>query len=385
MEKIIGQTETNGRLCPFVEKPYNDCHFIKTKSQDIALTTFYCYKNFEICRIYRNCSNSSNDVNGGNGSKGKDHAQVFTERLSQINKKLIIGLVLFVFLTAMLVSNAFANAGIYGESVDFLDLLDQRTFSADYYAPSESEGGLTGYWHGFSISWDISYDQTAQLWSYEYTLSGSKAISHFILEVTNPSLANEIINPRIKMGSDDDEESSSHDGHGKYSSDNDGEDDDDSDNDWTPVSIKGPQFWGNEGNSTPGLPAGLLYGIKFDVGGNPITYAFETAKDPVLGNFYSKDGVDSIKQCKLRVSLDVYAYNNALGITGFNSSDKLDFIVRPDGGDYPPVVPEPVSSTLFFCGGAVLAVRRYMKKHKENSKMFSNLPNKNIKDKEGLK
>lgn len=346
----MGQTETNGRLCPFVHKPYNDCHFVKMKSQDIALTTFYCYKNFEICGIYRNGSNGSNDGNDGNGNRGKDYAQVFTERLNQINKKLIIGLVLFVFLTAMLVSNAFATASIYGQSVDFQDMIDQRTFSADYYGPTESEGGLTGYWPGFSILWDISYDQTAQLWDYEYTLTGNKAISHFILEVSSPSSANDIINPLVKKGSGD----------------------------WTSISIYGPQLWTpGTGNSNPGMPASGLYGIKFDTGANLVSYSFQTVNDPVWGNFYSKDGKTG--------GNNIYAYNNALGITGFNSNDKLDFIVRPDGGNNPPVVPEPVSSILFFSGGAVLAVRRYTKKHKENSKMFSNLPNKNIKEKEGLR
>jgi hypothetical protein len=37
-------------------------------------------------------------------------------------------------------------------------------------------------------------------------------------------------------------------------------------------------------------------------------------------------------------------------IEGFNSNNKLDFIVRPDGGN-PPVAPEPVLFTI--AGGGI--------------------------------
>ena len=69
-----------------------------------------------------------------------------------------------------------AKAGIYGESVGFMDLQDQRTFSlSPSYSPNQSEGGLNGYWpYSFSISWDISYDLDTTLWHYEYNLSASK-------------------------------------------------------------------------------------------------------------------------------------------------------------------------------------------------------------------
>jgi hypothetical protein len=58
----------------------------------------------------------------------------------------------------------------------------------------------------------------------------------------------------------------------------------------------------------------------------------------------------------------VHAYNHALALENFDSNNKLDFIVRPDGGSNPPVVPEPASSLLFLTGCAVFAYRHYFKK-----------------------
>ncbi|MBI5195185.1 MAG: hypothetical protein HZA10_02565 [Nitrospirae bacterium] len=319
------------------------------KSQDIAMAMFYCYENFEICGIYRSGEYCA-------------HAPAMAIKLKQISKKMIVGLIALIFFAALMTGNAFAS--LYGQSVDFQDLVDQRTFSAENYNPGSSTGGLTGLWPGFSISWDISYDTTVSLWNYEYTLQGSKDISHFILEVSNPSLATDILNARYKIGVEDSDDSEHSRSFGflkssDHSGDSDDEDNDSDSSGWTPAAIEGPQVWWNQGNSEPGLPT-PLYGIKFDVGGEYISYSFQTTKDPVWGNFYAKDGRTKVG----RTQMDVYAYNDALGISGFNSDNKLDFIPRPDGGSNLPTAPEPVSTILFFSGGAVLTVRNYFKKRK---------------------
>jgi hypothetical protein len=216
------------------------------------------------------------------------------------------------------------HASQYGESVQFEDLHDQRTFSlTPDYDPDQSEGGLSGHWpYSFIISWDITYNINALIWHYEYNLSvAKKDISHFILELTDTAQYDDITNIFING---------------------------------TPATVEGPQIWTHAGNQS--IP-NSFYGIKFDQGGGSVSYSFDTSLDPVWGNFYAKGGSDHGNL--------INAYNNALEENNFNSDNKLDFIVRPDGGSSPPVVPEPVSSTLFIVGGATLGFRRFRKKFKK--------------------
>ncbi len=270
-------------------------------------------------------------------------------------KKLI--LILFVLILCIVTST---HAGLYGESVQFEDLHDQRTFShSPDYDPDQSEGGLSGNWpYSFNISWDISYDFTSMLWHYEYNLSVSKKdISHFILELSDTAQYADISNVRI---------------NGKH------------------ASIEGPKTWKKAGNQQLSQS---FYGMKFDDGGSSVIYSFDTALDPVWGNFYVKGGNDRFdndsdsgdsddsdsdsddrdghwrerhekEEHGKREKIELYAYNNALGFHEFNSEDKLDFIVRPNGGSNPPVVPEPISSALFITGGATIGLRRFLKKRK---------------------
>jgi len=220
-----------------------------------------------------------------------------------------------------------AKASIYGESVGSDDLQDQRTFSVSPdYSPGQSEGGLSGYWpYSFSISWDISYDLDAMLWHYEYNLFVTKKdISHFILEVSNDPQQTDFMNIVING---------------------------------SPANIEGSKTWTEAGNQT--LP-NSFYGIKFDQGGSSVSYAFDSTRSPVWGNYYAKGGVDKVKGEKDN-DQQMMAYNNAFAMDGFASNNKLDFIVRPNGANTIPIVPEPVSSTLFLVGGAVLGFRQFRK------------------------
>ena len=242
-------------------------------------------------------------------------------------------LLIAAFLLVSGALTASAGSSLYKQSIGFNDLSDQRTFTfgTENYAPSSSQGGLSGYWAAsstFTINWDITCDPGTSLWSYAYNLSSSeKAISHFILELTDSASASDIIDPRVNGQS---------------------------------VSFDGPTAWSG-GNSNPSMPADI-YGIKFDCGGNSVTYSFETLRDPVWGNFYAKDGNDTADPHN---PLDVYAFNNALGITGFASDKKIDFIARPNGGGCPPVVPEPISAILFVSGGITMTALRLKKSRKK--------------------
>jgi hypothetical protein len=218
-----------------------------------------------------------------------------------------------------------ASAGIWQNSVTSYDFNDQRTFTLNTYNPPTSEGGLEGYWPAFTISWDITYDSITMLWTYEYTLSAiKKDISHFILEVSEGTTKEDFINLSINE---------------------------------TPATfdnkIEGPSYWGRH-PSNPGYPTSIeIYGIKFDIGDNPVTYSFMTVNDPVWGNFYSKGGKHKDKW--------IHAYNTALAIDDFNSDNPIDFIVRP-GDNNTPIIPEPLSSLLFVSGGAILVIRHFYRK-----------------------
>lgn len=233
-------------------------------------------------------------------------------------KSILISSLLLLFSTS-------AYANLYGESISFADLSGSRTYSAsDCSSPS---GELSGCWpYSFTIQWNISHDLATSYWTYSYTLSSArKAVSHFILETSVSSGSTDPIFDVMINGSSS--------------------------------AFDGPDTYGSaQGKSNPGL-ANDFYGVKFNTGGLNTTYSFTSTQDPVWGNFYAKSGKDKDEGW-------IYAYNNALGTAGFTSDSATDFIPRPNGGNNPPIVPEPVSSSLFAAGGLLLALKRFVLKKK---------------------
>lgn len=94
-------------------------------------------------------------------------------------------------------------------------------------------------------------------------------------------------------------------------------------------------WWGNQGNSNPGLPS-QLWGIKVTPpsASTSLTFSFESNRVPVWQNFYAKDGNAG----------PVYAYN-----AGFGSNAGGYFVAAPDS-----VVPEPGFYGLLALGLAGL-------------------------------
>jgi hypothetical protein len=184
------------------------------------------------------------------------------------------------------------------------------------YATEDWAGG------NFLLKWEIT--QNLDLWTYQYTITtaGSnyknkkngetqeKDISHFILEITEAE-------PFIFE-------------HG-----------------YEENYIEGPALWekySEDNKKTSGNPdmPNDIYGIKFDFGGNPVTYTIVTEREPVYGVFYAKGGKSNRN--------DLVAWSTALKYEDYQSNLDLtttDFIVRPDGV---APVPEPATMLLFGAG-----------------------------------
>jgi len=177
--------------------------------------------------------------------------------------------------------------------------------------------GLTGSgaYTDFGVEWTITQNSTTGVWTYNYTFADTgsgndlKNISHLILELSAGATLADFTGLAGTVGTYD------------------------------------PADNNQQGQPNPGLP-GIIYGTKVDGGSPSLTLSFTTNRAPVWGNFYVKDGNNTN-----------YAYNT--GFTNLDSTNKQDFIARPDGAT--PVVPEPSSLAVAGVGGIglmILAARR---------------------------
>jgi hypothetical protein len=65
---------TNKRLCPHLQEPFDDCYCVKMSSQDIERAVYLCSKNFETCDIFKN--------GNGNGHKKRSISEGVHNSLS---------------------------------------------------------------------------------------------------------------------------------------------------------------------------------------------------------------------------------------------------------------------------------------------------------------
>ncbi len=183
--------------------------------------------------------------------------------------------------------------------------------TADHWNDSRSVDGDgvdteppgNAFFKNFSIGWDISFDATTLIWTYNYTFSGEKleegdGVSHFILEVS-PTFTQANI---LSIDSDD---------------------------------IDQEELEPRNDHPFPG-PNGVQFrGIKFETESGddlPLSLTFTTTRSPIWGDF-------TVKKAQ------AFAYNTGIGtqppIAGVDRDDFLAWIPTPDTLE-DPMVPIPL-------------------------------------------
>jgi hypothetical protein len=199
--------------------------------------------------------------------------------------------------------------------------------TAPAYGPSPSPN----LWDSKStvFSWDVTFDDVKDLWFYQYDLVvPEKGISHVIIEVSDQFTDDDII-------------------------DSDPSDLDDVD--WYSAT--------SDGGSNPYLPS-LFHGLKVEGAGDELhwQWSFYSAKDPVWGDFYAKDGVNN----KPGEKTEIVMWNTGFGNPDSDPTDAPSdgsvgyHILRPDSNENRPPTPELSTWLLLSLSGlaGVFVTRR---------------------------
>lgn len=200
---------------------------------------------------------------------------------------------------------------------------------------SSADGGLVpgGKWakatnNGIDVHWQITFDGSLYSYAYTFTGAGSSAldpdpdVSHWILEVSSPSTLDDFLIPDLTLSSD----------------------------------LLNTFF---QDNSNPYMPDSI-YGIKFEDGPNSgSAYVFQTAREPVWGDLYIKDGKEKGASSE---ELWTTAWNAGFGTQpDFSTTEFQDWIPRPDGG----TSTVPIPSTVLLLAGGMAALAAFRKRGRD--------------------
>ena len=232
--------------------------------------------------------------------------------------------------------------------------------------------GWTNDFNGFELSWVITPTTVGitTSYSYQYTISGegstflSKGLSHWILEVTNPSdiddftMTTAVATDRLPDGDPPTYQTLTESSN---------------------IPFEGPDTF-ESGKSNPDM-LGNIYGIKWNTNGGEgifgdnsdiveFVITFTSLKDPVWGDFYAKNGAQQIKgQDKIWATAWNVGFGTDPNVNNTdNYTDFTNWIATPNGGGLPPlhVIPEPATMLLLgsgLIGFAVSGKKRFKKRN----------------------